>query len=280
MDRTTGLPAIRAGGETRILGCLPARPEDQNKFATFNRTIPRSEWRPKSLSYLVRKMRNQRNQSSCVGHGSVLALEAMRILGGQSPVALSPCFTYGNINRGKDEGAYVVDALKSHIETGCCLEEEVGPGQIDARSFPKSAFETAKRFRLVKEETYRLQSFDDIISANLQGEAVVFGIYISDNISNLDDEGISPPPDMRGGGGHCMPALGVYYSQRKKRFFLEVPNSWGTNWGFTNGDFGGWCRLGEEYFENRGMKTEAYAIKYADVTDPEEQLPPDPVMEY
>lgn len=253
----SGLPALDVGGERRVLACLPKYPT--SRFAAYRgriETMPRSEWKETSWRQFVLRIMDQNGQGSCVGHGSIAAKEIARGIAGMTPRRLSPCFTYGLINGGRDNGAVVSDAWDALYTSGSCLESTVGPKNIYRRNFPQAAFDEAKRFKGFQSES--ISTFDELCTAIQLGEGgVSFGIEIG-NSFDPDNQGIIPR-QRGGGGGHCMCALGL--KQINGSWYLEVQNSWG-NWGLN-----GYCWMPESYFDDGDLDAWLIAVEAEDPQD-------------
>jgi hypothetical protein len=264
----TGLPCVEAAGEPRVLGCLPPeRPSDKPKLFATNAVgapavIPRDQWKECDLTAggWGTEIYDQDGQGSCVGHGAAVAFNIAYELSGQPPQRFSPCFLYSLINRGRDQGAIVEDALDALTSVGVCLESTVGPKAIYPRQYDaEKAKAEAARFRV--EQAYKLDSFDEIGSAVQRGFAVAFGIEIG-NAFEPGPDGVVP--DRRGGGGgHCMCAVGV--KQVNGRWYLLVVNSWSTRWGNK-----GYCLIPESYFTGY---VDAFAVQAARLDSNGQPLP-------
>jgi hypothetical protein len=255
---TNGLPYVEQGGHRRILACLaPTRSYAFPRFASP--ILPRDQWKECSLRSLGAKILDQNGHGSCVGHGSCSAFTYAWRYRNASPHDFSACFLYGNINGGSDNGAVVGDALESLQSTGICLESEVPENDIFSRDFPRSSYDTAKRFKI--EQAYHIETFDEIATAVQLGFAVSIGVEIGQAFEP-DGQGVLPELSG-GGGGHCMCVLGL--KSINGRWYLEVQNSWGASWGA-----GGFCWMPESYF--RGQ-TDHWAVQ-ACAEDPQEPVEP------
>lgn len=197
------------------------------RFADFRMVVPRSAWVEFSLRPLGTTRWDQNGHGSCVGHGSGKAFMYAWLASGQTRQEFSPTFLYGLINGGMDQGAIVGDALIALQQKGIALMSQVPESMVFQRQFPQEAFDTAKRFKIDPSQSFNCPSFDEIASAILTGCPVSFGVEIGQAF-NPDSNGIIP--DQRGGGGgHCMCAMGL--KNIGGRWYLEVENSWGRQWG-------------------------------------------------
>lgn len=262
---TNGLPYVEDGsGHRRVLGCLAADPK---KFAHLPRfadsfpTLPRSQWKECQDDDSDLPILDQNGHGSCVGHGSCSAFQHVWNKSGFGPQRFSPCFLYGLINGGSDNGAVVGDAMDALMQKGICLETTVPEGnQIYQSQFPQTAFTEAQRFKL--ERAYRVSSFDEIATAVQMGFAVSTGVDIG-RAFEPDAQGVLP--DLRGSsGGHCT-------CQRRGlkniggKWYLFSQNSWGTSWGL-QGRF--W--IPESYFQGQ---TDHFVPAF-DSFDPQDKIKP------
>lgn len=239
------LPIIHAGGEDRILACLP--PHGKHSLPKFRSRRPVRVEKGFSLLKWIAEIYDQNGQGSCVGHGAIQGLYTSSRSTGQNTPRLSPCFLYAQINGGQDQGAVVSDALEALKAGGTCTEATVGPKRIWKRDIPQHAYEEAKRFRI--EEAFTLDNWNDILASLIRYKRpVVFGVEIGQDFEP-DAEGYIPERSGQG-GGHCMVATGV--DVRKSRIHLEVVNSWGDRWGRA-----GVCYMPQSYFNGY---VDAFAI--------------------
>ncbi|MGH8357456.1 MAG: C1 family peptidase [Pseudomonas sp.] len=244
-DWTNGLDYVHDGsGHNRYLAAFPTQNRAAvglRRFADFRQVVPRSAWKDESLRPLGTTRWDQNGHGSCVGHGSGKAFMYAWLQSGQTRQEFSPTFLYGLINRGRDQGAIVGDALVALQKTGIALMSQVPETMIYKSQFPSEALLTAQRFRIDPAQSFDCPSFDEIASAVLSNDPVSFGVEIGDAFEP-DGQGIVPD-QRRGGGGHCMCAMGL--KQINGKWYLEVENSWGPRWGQD-----GFCYLPESYFQS------------------------------
>ena len=263
-DPSPDVPYLVVNGVKRYLAATQR--ENNKVYGSFPRFKPGlvdpKDYKDTSLLNFIKKRYNQSSQSSCVGHGTVAGCDIAIAISGQTPVILSPCFTYGLVNGGRDNGANTGEGVQSTIEVGCCLESTVGPMQIWKSRFPAAAFTEAKRFRML--ETEAVSTFAEVCSAIMYARPVVIGTFVG-NRFNPDGQGILP--DLVGRtGGHCMCVVGIKFL--KGTWYLEVLNSWGADWGVN-----GVCYMPISYVEKYTDMFEGYAMKTSAI-DPQDSVKP------
>jgi hypothetical protein len=263
-----GIPCIDAGGEVRKLAALKPKVADVDHFKSRQfsavRTIDPSKWAECDLASYASPVRDQGRYGSCTGHAGVTALDIVRRQGGDDPVLLSCTFPYSLVNGNKDNGASVSSVLKVLEKYGTCTFAECGTEQIFQQQIPKTAWETAKSYKVL--EAFTVRTFEEICEAVNTGFPVPFGIPIGQNFSRLNADGVCPIPDTVV-GGHAMCAIGLKLS-RTGTWLLKFQNSWTPQWGR-----GGFAYLSKGHFDNM---VDAYAIMYTKHVD---GPPPVVVME-
>ncbi len=258
-------------GVPRILAALKPRPN----FGALPRwrlnkpMVPRSQWEERDYSGFAAKILDQGDTSSCVGHGAATAFGRAYQMAGHDPVDFSPCYVYGKINGGTDEGAIVSDALNLLIKSGICREETVPEGMIYSKDFPPAADSEAAHYRVA--DAYHVGSFDELMSALMYGFIIVDGTFVTDEyvLGDLDAGGV-PPVDGHGGGGHAQECHGITFIKAgpfKGRPAARTQGSWGVGWAD-----GGMAYRVEEHFTYRmelfgGL--DAFAIR-ATIDDPDD----------
>lgn len=258
---------VSSDGVVRMLASTPSPPELKATFASFssaNPIIPRSELRPSRRRFKNMPFFDQGQHGSCVGNSSVKALMNARARQAMEYLLLSPCYVYGQINGGRDNGANISDAMTTLLNKGTCLETIVPQGQIYKSRNPPEADANALLHRA--EECYNLENWDEILSAYALGWDICLSVRVGGNFNSLDKNGC--PPVSRGMGNHA-----VYFGNELKitsdgRLALGGDNSWGTNWGLHGELFIYEEHIAEqEYFD-------AFAIKSAIWTPGDKNAPP------
>jgi hypothetical protein len=267
----SNLPSVKFDGVWRVLGCIPETEESKAQFPLFgdsiraNSPLDQSQWQEIDLSWFAPPILDQGMTSSCVGHGSCSGMEMCWLQSGRSLVEFNPYFIYGLINNGRDAGAMISDALTALKQYGVCLKDDLKSGVMFKSQFPQSAFDNAKRFRLI--QAYRCATFEEICSAITLGFVCPLGIYVGNNFPQLDGEGVAPLP-AGGGGGHCILGVGLKKSSRYG-WLIKIQNSWGMRFGMK-----GYCYIHKGHFSQ--MSPDAFAIQTV-TDDPLDNTPQDEV---
>lgn len=203
--------------EGRIPGCLPRswRPGTLCPMASEHiKIIPRADWaalaaQNKGLRPFVKVVLNQGSVGSCATEATAGAVMITRAYAGLDHVLLNPWSIYATTSGGRDRGSSIDENLAFARDHGVC-PESVWPRSKGWNAKPTaSAMEVAKKFRIA--EFYDISTIDEMVSALLQGFAVVYG-------SN----------------GHAV--CKVQHVDETKGIDL---NSWDTTWG--DGGFGVWA---------------------------------------
>jgi len=232
------MESVFEAGEERFLGALaPTRSYAFPKYGASYAVKPRSEWWDHSLRSYCPTVYDQNGQGSCVGHGAAAGFTVSYNLAiYRNDLRFSPCYVYGLINGGRDQGAVVHDAMEV-LKKGIVLESLVPAKKIWPRDWPSGVEAEAAKYRA--QETCDCNTFDELVSAILENRPTVFGVQIGQAF-NPDSSGVIPA--RRGaGGGHCMAGIGV--KKIGSQWYIETLNSWGPSWGA-----GGYCFIPESYF--------------------------------
>jgi hypothetical protein len=253
-DPVSNLPAVDIDGEMRLLAALPTPIETRLKFKQFREAhplVPRQDWQGIDRSQVLRQdfILNQKSHGSCVGFAATGSMMRCRALAGQTFQRLSGAFVYSWINGGRDNGSSIGDSLDTLLKYGTCLESEADWDKIYPNRIPKTAYQTAYRFRC--EEGYRADSFEEFMSGIQLGYIGVYAVMVGGSFDNLDGESICGFD--RGSGNHAIASDGCYKSN-SKGWCIDAYNSWGTNWG-NNGRM----RTTEQMFNS--VYQDAYLIR-------------------
>ena len=112
-------------------------------------------------------------------------------------------------------------------------------------------------------EAYRVNSFDQAVTALQLGFIVVGAVMVGDRFMKLDGNGVSGFD--AGPGNHCIHFDGCGVLPNGD-WYLDLANSWGADWGD-----GGRTKITQRHWD--GCEEDAYAIRAA-TTDPQEPAPP------
>ena len=157
----------------------------------------------------------------------------------------SPAFIYNLIHLKNDHGAYFSDAFRVINDFGCPSLQEMPYNDHDYQTWPdENDFEGAIKARSLPPsggEYYWLyldseSALDQIKQMLLNGDLVVFGIYVYDNYYNIKDyNNIYALADKTGTshGGHAQTIVGFDDNLVTPDGVgaFRVVNSWGVSWG-------------------------------------------------
>ena len=225
-------PTIEAGGEIRILNCLPSEPA-RLMASPVRRAGDVSKIEPAFFRPAWLKIKDQDGRGACVGHGAGRAVEFVRAIAGEDFGAegrwqeLSAWDLYARLCNGWDRGANILDALEMLAHEGVATNGSVPYGTINPRQIPAAAVAERPGFRVTLGD--RLDSFEAIAEAVAEGDGVAFSVYCGSRFNALDDEGVPPP--QRGPANHCVFAGGELVRSKKWGLLVGSDNSWGTAWG-------------------------------------------------
>ena len=259
----SNLPAVLFDGVYRVLACIPETEESKArfpKFGAFNAApLDPSTWREIDFSWYNPPVLDQGMTSSCVGHCAADGMHMSYLQSGRQLVQFSPFFTYGLINGGRDAGAMISDALMALKQYGICPKDDLPPGVMFQNQFPQKAFDNAKRFKL--SQAYQCPNFETICAAISVGFPVSLGIFVGNNFSNVDANGVCPLPSGQGGGGHCILGCGIKKSAQYG-WLIKIMNSWGPRFGNK-----GYAYIHKGHFSR--MQPDAFAFQSV-IDDPQD----------
>jgi hypothetical protein len=227
------------------------------KFRDTIKVVPKKDWKVVSRQdvFDASWIEDQNGYSSCVSESTCSGVEKSIFLNTQSRVRLSRGVLYAQINGGRDQGAFITDALDRMKDTGTCLWETSGRTPFFKNQIPREAWDEAKRFTI--SEAYHLTSFEEMMSAIQLGYLVVFGFMVGSATDRLDQYGVAG--HVRGPGNHAVHADGCNLLP-DGRWVLDMVNSWSVRWGRQ-----GRAYLDEKHFQ--GIDPDAFAIRAVN-TDP------------
>lgn len=205
------------------------------------------------LSPQFSPIEDQGEFGSCVGHGTVGALEYLEIWelaaklkpGTNAPEVfadifnpLSRAFVYDNAriidgtSLSQDAGTTITSAIRSIKQAGICRETTWPYAAANLAENPSAAaYAEAQLHKIVWDYQLDNRNLNQLKQCLAWKYPVVFGItcYQSMMTEDVLKTGYIPFPaeDEQALGGHCMCLVG--YDDASSRF--KVRNSWGTSWG-------------------------------------------------
>jgi hypothetical protein len=260
-----GIAVINAGGEDRKLAALKPDPKMLHGIKRFGEVRPRpnpATWQECDWSFFGSPVRDQKTYGSCTGHAGVCALDIIYRKQGKPSPLLSCTFPYGLVNGGRDNGASVTSILKVLREVGTCLHSEVGTDQIYKHQFPRQAWKTAEKYRVV--EYLLCQTYEELCEAINLGFPVALGITVGQNFNRLDRYGVCPLPDVAV-GGHALCGIGLKKHPVNNTWIMKIQNSWGRQWGMD-----GFAYLTKGHFD---WMVDGYAIMHNKLIDTPPAVP-------
>lgn len=168
---------------------------------------------------------------------------------------LSAGHLYGRINGGRDNGAYLADAIEELTRHGCAPSYLVNDLDWTSSSWPADAAAVAMRYRPIRH--IDCPTFEELMTAIQTAKVGAAAIDIGRDFT-VDPDGWLH--DKSGSaGGHALPILGAAPHPTRKAWGLRVQNSWSRDWGID-----GYAYVPESYFT--GDWTDGWAIEVT--TDP------------
>lgn len=262
-----GLPAVLHNNVWRVLGCIPSSEESMAAFPWFSsRHVGASELKPIDLEFYRNSIYDQGSTSSCAGQASAGGMGLSFLQSGRPKTEFSPYFVYGMVNGGQDQGAMISDCLTALMKYGVCKRASVPNRVVYQNQLTQKMFDEASRFKLTS--AFRCRDYDEICHAINLGFPVVLGIYVGNNFSTVNSQGIAPLPNF-GGGGHAILGVGLKYFDQYG-WCIKIQNSWGTSFGIN-----GHAYIRKEHFSR--MAPDAFAIQVILDQDPLDDTPGDEI---
>lgn len=192
--------------------------------------LPKAFSAPRSVSHRAwRKVEDQAQMSSCVGHGLSSGCEVLHYIdtSGQSIVELSRMYAYrtSQICSGitGDNGATISGAAKAARDYGLCLEKTMPYPSRYVTSIPPQAEEEGKKHPVLEHSV--MQSADECYNWIGSGLGfILIGVPVHESLMNCDGELTRLAGRIV--GAHCM-VLHGYFEDGD----FDLENSWGVRWG-------------------------------------------------
>lgn len=189
--------------------------------------VPEHLWQVRSLAPHCLPNRDQDGYSSCVAYAGVKALRtAARILGVDWPV-LSEAHLYGRINHGRDNGAWLADALIELTTRGAPDADLIPDDDWRFGQGDSTVAGDASLHRIL--EFWDCPSVFNIMAPVQAAHPVAAAFDIGQNFLVDDNNWVLP---KRGSaGGHAILIVGCDKNPRDGEWGFEIDNSWGDDWG-------------------------------------------------
>ncbi|CAF1119092.1 unnamed protein product [Didymodactylos carnosus] len=207
---------------------------------------------------------NQRQINSCVGNALAGAYEYLIKKETGKEIDISRLFIYYNAraNRSqniRDDGCYISDAIQTLKTKGVCKEDYWPYNLVHVNTKPSSnAYKEASPCIVQDREGIRLKADLQQMKQSLsEGYPFTFGLLTYDSFAQSAHNGghvlmPSQKDKQRGGGGHCMLAVG--YNDMQQKFIVR--NSYGTDWGDK-----GYLYIPYEYMSNPYYNQDIWVIR-------------------
>jgi hypothetical protein len=246
---------ITPDGQIRLLASLPGpRSIRVMPFAKENRVIPQEEWFEFERHRSDVPIKDQQQEGSCVANGWISMLERSLSAAGQAHRDLSRAMLYAFINGGRDAGANPSDAAEVVSTLGVCTEETVPYRFLVERQIPQAARDEAKRFAVPPDAIYAINSWDELVSAEILGYKTGMTVLVAGNYIQLDGDGC--PPVHRGVGNHWQSCDSRLKKTSRGDWVLGAIQSWGL--GVWNNGLG---FFRESHWDSQ-PGVQGYAIRY------------------
>jgi len=193
---------------------------------------------------------DQGHIGSCVGNGTVGALEFLQIRNGVTLQELSRLFIYYNARlmtqeQDQDVGCYIRIAFATLSSLGTCSEAK-WPYDV-SKVFIRPSWGAYREaypnkitsfYRIASEGQERIE---DIKFALRSNHPIVFGMIIDDEYQKVGFDGrvLMPGNSRANPGGHCQMIVG--YDNNTKCWLVR--NSWGKNWACDGYAWAPWAYL-------------------------------------
>lgn len=189
------------------------------------------------LRHWCSPVEDQGQAGSCVGNGTVGALEFLQIRNGVPLTDLSRLFTYYNSrlmtqDQDKDQGTFIRLAFGTLSSLGTCSEAK-WPYDL-TKLFVRPSWGSYREAYANKVDSYySIGGFGqvriDFIKRALRAQhVVVFGMVVDRDYMDYAGGIVAMPKQVRvSAGGHCQVIVG--YDDNKQCWIVR--NSWGTGWG-------------------------------------------------
>ncbi len=196
--------------------------------------IPRSQWpaliaamgNPFESDYLS-PTHDQQDVGQCNADATTSMAESARMKQGLPLVMLSAADLYHQVNRGRDEGSLLEDAMAAMLKAGVGTRET--SGAVWKRTHKPAPAAERKRFRFL--EVFVAPTFDHFMSGLIAGFDGNTGIMWGNNYEPDGDGWLPETPT--GGGGHSLHSYkpAVRQGRGGVQFGCATKNSWADRWG-------------------------------------------------
>ena len=205
-------------------GCIPGVQPSNFRF----QRIPRSEWkqriaegRGKWLGNLTRGVLPPHDQGAtnyCWAHGSVRAVEALRVYECQSPLILSAESVAVPVTGGRNRGGSPDEALERLMAFGCCEQSYWPLNDLNERHAKPGWVANALEHAILR--WLDVENFDDQMSLALHRIPVAIGLnWWGHLVCQLDPIDLDEEPTLD------------HVARPDGQFGIGFDNSWGDDYG-------------------------------------------------